>query len=196
MSPVIKTERLLLRHFRPGDEASLLEIFGDGEAMRFVPQRTLTSLAEAADLLKTRYLDKYAEGKNYLYAICLKEDENRPIGYVGTDGPEEYDLGYGLLKRYWGQGIAAEAAAAFIHMLQAAGVPYVTATHDINNPASGRVMRKIGMTYQYSYHELWAHTGQWVVFRMYQLNLNGDHPVMRIYWDRYPEHYVEDLEKG
>ena len=35
------------------------------------------------------------------------------------------------------------------------GVPYITATHDKNNPRSGGVMKQLGMKYQYSYEEQW-----------------------------------------
>ena len=50
---------------------------------------------------------------------------------------------------------------------------YITATHDVNNPRSGRVMQAIGMRYCYSYEELWQPKNFPVIFRMYQLNLDG-----------------------
>ena len=56
---------------------------------------------------------------------------------------------------------------------------FVTATHDVNNPASGYVMRAVGMKYMYSYEELWQPKNFKVIFRMYQLNLDGD--ASRIY---------------
>ena len=71
---------------------------------------------------------------------------------------------------------------------------YITATHDRNNPRSGNVMRKLGMTYRYSYEELWQPKNFPVIFRMYQLNLNGDNEfVYRKYWDEATNHFVEDL---
>ena len=63
-----------------------------------------------------------------------------------------------------------------------------------NNPRSGNVMRKLGMTYRYSYEELWQPKNFPVIFRMYQLNLNGDNEfVYRKYWDEATNHFVEDL---
>lgn len=71
---------------------------------------------------------------------------------------------------------------------------YVTATHDVNNPYSGEVMKKIGMTYRYSYEEQWQPKGILVTFRMYQLNLDGkDERIYRKYWDKYDVHYVENV---
>ncbi len=62
--------------------------------------------------------------------------------------------------------------------LKGQGLPYVTATHDRENPKSGRVMQKLGMHYCYSYTERWQPKDREVVFRLYQLDLNGGpHPV-------------------
>lgn len=52
-------------------------------------------------------------------------------------------------------------------------IPYITATHDVNNTRSGEVMRKLGMKCQYSYEEQWQPKDFLVTFRMYQLNLDG-----------------------
>ena len=84
-----------------------------------------------------------------------------------------------------------EAARAVMEQLRKAGVPYLTATHDVKNPASGAVMKKLGMTYRYSYRELWQPKDVSVIFRMYQIDfVKGDLTYMG-YWDRYPEHWVE-----
>ena len=54
-------------------------------------------------------------------------------------------------------------------------------------------MQKLGMAYRYSYRgAVAAPKNIPVVFRMYQLNLDGDNTrVYRGYWDRFPEHFVE-----
>ena len=73
-------------------------------------------------------------------------------------------------------------------------MPYITATHDVNNPRSGNVMKALGMSYRYSYEEQWQPKNFPVIFRMYQLNLDhcGDR-VYREYWEKYPNHFVENL---
>ena len=72
------------------------------------------------------------------------------------------------------------------------GIPYLTATHDVKNPRSGRVMQQLGMRYQYSYEELWQPKNQLVLFRMYQLNLDGaEDRVFRRYWEQSAVHFVE-----
>lgn len=64
-------------------------------------------------------------------------------------------MGYALAKQYWRQGYASEACWAVVAQLREDGLPYITATHDVNNPRSGEVMKKIGMKYECSYDEFW-----------------------------------------
>lgn len=102
------------------------------------------------------------------------------------------DLGYGLIKKFWNQGIVTEACSAVLEQVKRDGYLYVTATHDINNVASGRVMQKLQMKYMYSYQELWQPKNKVVTFRMYQLNFDGDSTrVYQKYWNINPVHYVE-----
>lgn len=53
-------------------------------------------------------------------------------------------------------------------------------------------MKKIGMTYKYTYEEQWQPKDILVTFRMNQLNFDGNEErLYRKYWDKYPVHYVE-----
>ena len=101
-----------------------------------------------------RYATKYAQPQSYAYAICLKED-NYPIGYIKVDMEEHHDFGYALRKEFWHKGIVSEAARAVIEQVRKDGLPYITATHDKNNPRSGNVMKACGMKYCYTYEEPW-----------------------------------------
>ena len=79
-----------------------------------------------------------------------------------------------------------------IAQLKKDGVPYITATHDVNNPRSGGVMKQLGMGYQYSYQELWQPKNILVTFRLYQLNLDGNEErVYKKYWDASAVHFRE-----
>lgn len=90
--------------------------------------------------------------------------------------------------------MSAKPARALIARARADGVPFVTATHDVNNPASGYVMRAVGMKYMYSYEELWQPKNFKVIFRMYQLNLDRDASrIYRKYWEMYPNHFIETI---
>ena len=190
-TPTLEGERLILRRFTEADMTAIFAIFGDVEVNRFLPWYPVRSLDEAAEYYRTRYASVYSQPRGYAYAIARKCD-NRPIGYINLDVGESHDLGYGLLREYWRQGYVSEACRTLIRRAMMDGIPYITATHDVNNPASGQVMRAVGMKYMYSYEELWQPKNYSVIFRMYQLNLDGDDSrVYRKYWERYPRHFVE-----
>ena len=97
------------------------------------------------------------------------------------------------IRNVLGDAALAEEGRPFAERVRAAGWSFLTATHDVNNPRSGAVMRKLGMRYAYSYREHWMPKDISVVYRMYQINLDGqDGRVDRTYWERFPEHFVEE----
>ena len=190
-TPRLETQRLLLRKFTESDLGELYRIYSDVEADRFLPSFPAKSMEDARMFFESRYAAEYAKPQAYAYAICLKEND-LPIGYLHVGMDESHDFGYGLRREFWGRGIATEAGRAVIEQLKRDGLPYITATHDRNNPRSGGVMRNLGMKYQYSYEELWQPKNFPVIFRMYQLNLDGDEErVYRKYWDEYSVHFIE-----
>ena len=192
-TPTLKTERLILRKFTERDIEALYQILRDKEVNRFLPWYPLQNMEEAEKFYQERYAAKYAEPRGYQYAICLKSD-NRPIGYIKVDMQEHHDFGYGLRREFWHRGIVTEAGKAVVEQVRADGLPYITATHDVQNPRSGAVMQKLGMTYRYSYIEQWQPKDIRVTFRMYQLNFDGNEQrVYKKYWNQYAEHFVEVL---
>lgn len=117
-----------------------------------------------------------------------------PIGYIRVDIEEHHDFGYGLRKEFWYKGIVAEAGKAVVEQVKKDGLPYITATHDKNNPRSGNVMQKVGMKYCYSYEEQWQPKNHPVIFRMYQLNFEGnDDFVYKKYWNMSNNRFIEKL---
>ena len=191
--PRLETPRLILRRFEEGDVPAILRVFGDVEANRFLPWLPVKTLEEAEAFYRERFAAAYARGEDCLYAICLKEEGGAVIGYIHADALPPHDLGYALAAPYWHRGIAAEAGRAVFARLRAEGWRYLTATHDVENPRSGAVMRKLGMRYAYSYRERWMPKDIPVVFRMYQINFDGaDDFADRTYWNRFAEHFVEE----
>lgn len=183
----IETDRLLLRNFTEKDMEALYLLLKDEEVNTFLPWFPVKSMAETRTFYEQRFADR-----RYSLAVCLKED-NCPIGYVNMNTDESHDFGYALQKRYWHKGITAEACKALIGQLKADGIPFITATHDRRNPRSGSVMQRLGMKYCYSYEEKWQPKNISVIFRMFQLNLDGQNDrVYRKYWDYYDVHFVEE----
>ncbi len=187
--PTLHTPRLTLRRFAPADRDALFAIFSDPRTNTFLPWFPLQSREQALEFYASRHAGPAAAWE-YHYAICRREDD-LPIGYLDLGG-DCHDLGYGLRSDCWGRGYAAEAAAALVAQARRDGLLWLTATHDVNNPRSGRVMQKLGMRYCYTYREQWQPKNIPVSFRLYQLNLDGDlRRVCRRYWDASAEHWVE-----
>ncbi|MFJ7887367.1 GNAT family N-acetyltransferase [Lysinibacillus xylanilyticus] len=191
-TPTLETERLVLRKFTENDIEALFAIYKDEEVNTYLPWSPLKSLEEAENFFKDKYIEAYKQSKGYKYAICLKED-NIPIGYVNVSIEENHDLGYGLRKEFWHKGIVTEASRAVVEQLKKDGFLYITATHDIENPRSGGVMKQLGMEYKYSFEEQWQPKDILVTFRMYQLNFDGQNArVYKEYWNKYAVHFIEN----
>lgn len=190
-TPRLETERLILRKFTENDIEALYLILSDKEVNTFLPWLPLKSLEEARSFFEKHYAANYEKPQAYDYAVCLKED-NFPIGYIKVDMDESHDFGYGLRKEFWHKGIITEAGKAVIAQVKKDGLPYITATHDVNNPRSGGVMKQVSMQYKYSYEEQWQPKNILVTFRMYQLNFDEkDDSVFKKYWNNSRVHFVE-----
>jgi ribosomal-protein-alanine N-acetyltransferase len=67
------------------------------------------------------------------------------ISLIPRDGIRSAELGYYVGRPYWGQGFATEAAQAIVRMgFEARGYSKVTSRYHADNPASGRVLAKLG----------------------------------------------------
>jgi len=69
------------------------------------------------------------------------------VGFVGIN-KSKAELGYWFGKQHWDKGYCTEATKALIKFAHAnLGISRVTGEHLSSNPASGRVMKKLGMRY-------------------------------------------------
>ena len=186
----LRTKRLLLREFTAEDEPALFYLLRDERANTFLPWYPARNVADAETFLRSRFLP---ENNAFRAAICLQNDDSL-IGYACVSPEEAHDFGYGLRSDQWGKGYATEACTAVVRELSSSRrYPFITATHDVLNPQSGRVMQKIGMTYRYSYKELWQPKNIPVVFRMYQLDFADGAETYLGYRDTFPQHWIEKL---
>lgn len=191
-TPSLETERLLLRKFTHDDIDDMLLLYSDEEVNRFLPWFPLKTREDVSKYLYHTIFPVYEKEIAYSYAISLKET-GQVIGYVHiNDIGGSNDIGYALRKEFWHKGITSEACASVIDRLRKVHFPFLTATHDIQNLYSGEVMKKLGMTYRYSYKEQWQPKDILVTFRMYQLNLDGIERTYTEYQKKYP-YFVEQL---
>ncbi len=192
-TPKIETKRLILRRFTEADIGALFLILGDEEVNEFLPWFPMKSLEETRKFYEENFASDYKKPCAYRYAVCLKDD-NVPIGYIVVSTDDRYELGYGLRKEFWHRGIATEAGKAVVEQLRRDKIPYIIATHDINNLRSGGVMKQIGMEYRYSYEERVKPKNLTVTFRMYQLNIDGNNS--RVYQKFWEDASVRFIEEG
>ena len=146
---VLETERLILRPFRVEDAHSMYTNWAsDSEVTRF-----LTWPAHGSEEVTRRLLrfwtDNYASPDCYHWAIVPKGMDG-PVGDIAVVRQNEHiaeaELGYCLGRAWWGRGIMTEAGLAVVAFLRdEAGFRRICAHHDIHNPASGAVMRHLGM---------------------------------------------------
>ncbi|MDX2211969.1 MAG: GNAT family protein [Oculatellaceae cyanobacterium bins.114] len=154
--PLLKTERLLLRPFVMEDAPAVQHLAGD----RDIAAMTLSiphpySLSFAEDWIEL-HPDLLAKGTGVNYAIVWAEEPQLcgaqlcgAIG-LGIDPVKRHaELGYWIGKPDWGRGICTEAAKAILNYgFEQLGLECIHSTHFACNPASGRVMQKIGMRYE------------------------------------------------
>lgn len=191
-TPRLETDRLILRKFTEDDLEALYYMHSDEEVNRFLPWFPLRNMEDAKAFYEERFVSRYREERAYGYAVCLKENDYL-VGYVNVSMDDSYDFGYGLRRKFWHRGIITEAGKAVIEQLRRDGIPYITATHDVNNPRSGSVMKRLGMKYRYSYQEQWQPKNIQVIFRMYQLNLDGnENRIYQRYWDKSEVRFIEE----
>lgn len=189
-TPTILTERLILRKFAESDAQAMFEILRDEKTNVFLPWVPMKTLEQATAFMRERFIETYAGEFGYRYAICTRED-NRAVGYVCLCAGESRDFGYGLLSDFWHRGIVTEAASAVVERIKTSGIAYITATHDVNNPRSGSVMKKLGMSYAYSYVEQWQPKNLEVTFRMYQRSFVQPCDIYMKYWENSDVHFIE-----
>ena len=62
----------------------------------------------------------------------------------GRRPSDAVELGYWIARRHWNQGCATEAGRALVEIARTLKLPQLDASHFIDNPASGRVLEKLG----------------------------------------------------
>jgi [ribosomal protein S5]-alanine N-acetyltransferase len=155
----IETQRLILREFQKEDLQELAPILADPLVMKFSPNG-IHSLSQTKARIEG-FITCYKEFGFGKWATLFKES-NELIGYCGIavdriDDRDEKELGYRLDSRFWGKGLATEAASlALQYGFQQFNLPYVLGIVERENVASARVLQKIGMRYERTtvFHEV------------------------------------------
>jgi RimJ/RimL family protein N-acetyltransferase len=145
----LKTERLLLQIVERKDAPTIQLLVNDKEIARNTRTIEYPYPDGAAEEFIETQLKLFDEGKSYAFSICLNET-NEMIGVIGLHISTENhnaELGYWVGRDYWSQGFCTEAAKPVIEFgFERLGLHRIYASHVSRNPASGKVLAKIGMT--------------------------------------------------
>lgn len=146
----LATPRLRLRPFRPTDAEELHRLVNDWEVVRMLSKLPFPYPRPLADEFIASTLRQLSDGSAYHLAITGQEDAAEVIiGAVGLRldrARRSGALGYWIGRRFWGHGVAAEAAGRLARWALAnLSIDRITASVSVDNPASAAVLRRIGL---------------------------------------------------
>ena len=148
----LETERLILRRFIPEDAAPAFRNWvADDDVTRFLTWPTHKDISVTERVIGM-WIENYKDPAFYQWAIVPK-DINEPIGTISVVGinnsVESANIGYCIGKKWWHRGIVSEAFREVIRFLfYEVELRKIEARHAPENPNSGGVMRKCGLTYE------------------------------------------------
>ena len=148
--PTIRTERLVLRPFQLSDAPRVRELAGAREVAENTLNIPHPYPEGAAEAWISEHESAFRVGETAAFAITLPDDTL--VGAVGLKLEEDTgiaELGYWIGVPYWGNGYATEAAGALLEYgFETLALERIWARAFVRNPASSRVMQKLGMLHE------------------------------------------------
>jgi [ribosomal protein S5]-alanine N-acetyltransferase len=148
--PTLTTKRLTLRPLVLEDAWDVERLAG----MREIADTTLNIPHPYPVGAATRWIETHAPawaaGTGVTYAI-VETSNGKLAGVVSLmqihREHRRAELGYWIAVDRWNKGFATEASASILDFgFQSLGLHRIESTHFVRNPASGKVMQKLGMT--------------------------------------------------
>ncbi|MEE1199511.1 MAG: GNAT family protein [Christensenellales bacterium] len=170
--PTLETQRLRIRKLNMHDAQDIYAYSRDPLVAKHVLWDAHRSVGESRAYL--RYvLRQYRQGNPSSWGIQLKETGRiiGTIGFVWIDSVNaSAEVGYSLARPLWGQGLMTEALQAVIRYgFESLLLNRIEAFHEIDNPASGSVMRKCGMRKEGTLRQRVFNKGKYVDVDLYAI---------------------------
>jgi RimJ/RimL family protein N-acetyltransferase len=148
---VITTSRLLLRRWHEDDVAAMAAFNAQPEVMRWIGDGSVRTVQQTKASIEAWEQHWQRDGFG-LFALELRAT-GELAGFTGLSIPEflpevmpAVEIGWRLGQRFWGQGLATEAAQAALRFgLIDCGLERIVSIAQAGNDASERVMAKLGM---------------------------------------------------
>lgn len=148
---VIETPRLILRPLTVADAPDVRRLAGTYEVASTTLAVPHPYPEGAAESWIATHPASLARGEFVVFGVMLRETSELTgaIGLTLALSQCRAEMGYWLGHEYWGRGIATESATAILkYGFETLRLHRIYATHFRRNPASGRVMQKIGMRHE------------------------------------------------
>jgi [ribosomal protein S5]-alanine N-acetyltransferase len=146
--PTLLTDRLVLRPFQISDALMVQRLAGD----RAVAATTLRIPHPYPDGFAEQWIrpqrEEFEKGKSAIFAVEVAATSQLcgAIGLAINIEDRSGELGYWIGVPFWNRGYCTEAARAIVHFgFTELHLHRIHASHFVANPASGRVLAKIGM---------------------------------------------------
>ncbi len=179
--PLIRTARLALRTFKLTDAPQIRRLASN----RSVASMMLTMPHPYEDGMATKWIIRQNKDFKLGLAVCfaiVHRNNDCLMGAIGLNIHrvfERAELSYWLGKPYWGCGYCTEAAEAVLRYgFENLKLNRIYGHHFKTNPASGRVMQKIGMSYEGCRRQ---HVKKWGMFQDVEIHgiLKKDYEQLR-----------------
>jgi RimJ/RimL family protein N-acetyltransferase len=163
-TPTLHTKRLILRPFSLADVPAVVALAGDWD----IAFNTLSVPHPYTEDHAVQWIRQQNEQWKQKQAVtfAIAQADNTLVGSIGLGLVPSFnlaELGYWVGKPYWGRGYATEAACAVVDFgFEKLSLHRIQATHFGNNPASGKVMQKVGLLYEGCRRQ---HTLKWDEYR-------------------------------
>jgi ribosomal-protein-alanine N-acetyltransferase len=154
MTIFVETERFILREFLLSDDKGILELDSSEDVHRYLGKKPIKNIDQARnviDFIRQQYVDN-GIGR---WAIIDKKT-NDFVGWTGlkfviekiNNHSDFYDLGYRLIPKFWGQGIATETAKASVEYgFNKLNLNRIYGMAELDNKASINVLQKAGLKF-------------------------------------------------
>jgi len=146
--PRLETERLVLRPYTPADAGRVQQMCNDWDIASTTLALPYPYPDGAAEQWISTHAESFQQGKEVTLAITLKPG-GMVVGSMALSVNKNHnrgELGYMIAKEHWNHGYCTEAAQAMVQYgFTAIGLNRIQAVHFPRNPASGKVMQKLGM---------------------------------------------------
>jgi [ribosomal protein S5]-alanine N-acetyltransferase len=146
------TERLLIRPIALQDNQFLHELMQTEGWQTYIGDRGVRNAQNAE-----AYIGEIRRNQQFFYHLMLQKDTQTAVGvltFLKRDAYEAFDLGFALLPKYQGQGLAFEASSHYLQLLaNAKQHGKVLAITLVQNTASIRLLEKLGFLWQQEHIE-------------------------------------------